>query len=71
MRKAKVFERMRVGGAWSRVEVGVGVFHGFGCDFEELENGARNYSTAIVEMDDGRIMNPAVEMVVFTAPPKS
>lgn len=30
-------------------------FHAWGCNFEEFENGAGNYSVAIVELADGSI----------------
>lgn len=48
-----------------KVEVGKGVFHGWGSDYEEFETGAGNYSTAIIEMQDGTIKNPHVEMIQF------
>lgn len=40
-------------------------FHQFGCDYEEFETGAGNYSTAIVELPDGSINNVPVGMVAF------
>lgn len=44
---------------------GVGLFHEFGCDYEEFDSGAGNYSTAIIELEDGAIKNIPVELVVF------
>lgn len=44
---------------------GFGDFHQFGCDFEETTEGAGTYSTAIIELADGTIVNPPVEMVKF------
>ncbi len=41
------------------------VFHQFGCDYEEFESGAGNYSTAIVELPDGTIKNVPVELIRF------
>lgn len=36
-------------------EIFHGVFHQWGCCFEEFETGAGNYSVAIVELEDGTI----------------
>ena len=49
----------------SLVPDGVGLFHGFGVDYEEFESGAGNYSTAIVERPDGTIVNLPVNLVKF------
>lgn len=43
----------------------IGTFHAFGVDFEEFETGPGNYSTAIVEREDGRIRTVPVDMVRF------
>ncbi len=43
-----------------------GTFHQFGCDYEEFENGAVMYSTAIVENENGELKNVPVELVKFT-----
>lgn len=32
-----------------------GVFHQWGVEYEEFENGPGNYSVAIVEMPDGKV----------------
>jgi hypothetical protein len=40
-------------------------FHQFGVGYEEFEGGPGNYSTAIVELEDGSIQNVDVEMVEF------
>lgn len=45
--------------------VGAGKFHQFGCDFEQFEDGAGNFTTAVVEMPDGSIENIAVDLVRF------
>lgn len=34
----------------------IGTFHGFGVDFEEFDNGPGNFSTAIIERDNGTII---------------
>lgn len=49
-----------------KVPAGNGTFLEFGVDFEELtDTGVGNYSTAIVEMPDGSVVNVPVEMIVF------
>jgi len=42
------------------------VFHQFGCDYEEFESGPGNFSTAILELPDGTLVNVHVERVLFT-----
>ena len=42
-----------------------GIFHQFGCDYEEFENGPGMYSTAIVEKENGDLENVPVELVKF------
>lgn len=66
-RKVVVYEMQKAKGAahWEKVCVGNGIFHQFGCDYEEFEAGAGNYTTAVVEMPDGSIKNVHVEMIVF------
>lgn len=34
-------------------DVAAGVFHGWGCEYEEFETGPGNYTVAIVEQADG------------------
>ena len=44
-------------------------FHAFGMDYEELDNGegytAGNFSTAIIELDDGTVKSIPVEHIKF------
>lgn len=42
-----------------------GYFHQFGYNYEEFENGAGNYSTAIVELPTGEIVMPVVDDIQF------
>lgn len=49
----------------SRVPDGTGLFHQFGVDFEPFEAGAGNYSTAIIEREDGTVINHPVELIKF------
>lgn len=43
----------------------IGRFHQFGVDYEEFDTGAGNFSTAIVEKDDGTVENVYIEMIKF------
>lgn len=43
----------------------LGVFHQFGASYKEFENGAGNYSTAIVELPDGKIVEAIVSSIKF------
>ncbi len=42
-----------------------GIFHRWGQDYEEFESGPGNFSTAIVELSDGKVKNVPVEMIEF------
>lgn len=44
------------------------VFHGFGLDFEELNDGVGNYTVAIVELPDGTVELVPVGLVQFINP---
>lgn len=50
---------------YEKVEVGKAKFHQFGVGYEEFETGPGNYSTAIIEKEDGSIENIYVEMIKF------
>lgn len=66
MRKVMVSEhKQQPDNKWKLEEKGEAVFHQFGCNYEELENGPGNYTTAIVEWPDGTIGNVPVEHVRF------
>lgn len=41
---------------WSSEYTGRGVFHQWGSSYEEFESGPGNYTTAIVELTDGSIV---------------
>lgn len=43
-----------------------GVFHQWGSDYEEFESGAGNYSVAIVELPDGKVVTPNANDIQFT-----
>ena len=68
MRKVIVFKYHRPEGQthYDKKPIGKGMFHQWGCDYEEFETGAGNFSTAIVEMEDGEVKNIPAEMIKFT-----
>lgn len=47
------------------VDFELGYFHQWGCDYEEFETGAGNFSTAIVELPDGKIVTPVATNIKF------
>lgn len=67
MKKVVIYKYERVVGQThcDKVPDGHGMFHQWGCDYEEFENGAGNFSTAIVELPDGSVRNIPVELIVF------
>lgn len=52
---------------YEKVEAGKAKFHQFGVGYEEFESGPGNFSTAIIEKEDGSIENIFVEMVRFVS----
>ena len=50
------------------VERGWAWFHGFGIDFEELNGGVANYTTAVVEFPDGTIESIPLPLAKFQEP---
>ena len=46
-----------------------GLFHQWGQQYEDGgDSGIGNYTTAIIELDDGRVVEAAPDTVVFTEP---
>ena len=43
-----------------------GIFHQWGSNYEEFDNGAGKYSTAIVELPDGKVVMPNAGDIEFT-----
>jgi hypothetical protein len=48
-----------------KVIIGGGTFLEFGVSHEEFDTGAGNYSTALVLMKDGTVLNIEVELIKF------
>ena len=57
MRRVKVYKNGEI--------LTEGLFHEFGLNYTEFESGPGNFSTAIVELEDGKIINVPVETIVF------
>ena len=60
-RRVKVFKYENM----EKVEDGQATFHEWGCDYEEFETGAGNFSTAIIERDDGTVQNVCADLIQF------
>ena len=58
-RKVKVFK------GWDKKDFTIALFHEWGVDYDEFTNYAGNYSTAIVEMEDGKVRNVRVGLIEF------
>lgn len=69
MRKVIVYAYVKKEGNthFDKVEDGKGfaMFHEWGCNYEEFDSGAGNFSTAIIERADGTVENVSVEMIKF------
>lgn len=53
------------GQSWVLQEVGEAAFHQFGVDFEEFESGFANFSTAILELSDGQVIQVRADLIRF------
>lgn len=71
MRKVKVYKHVigKPGTYPKKTEDGEALFHQWGVDYEELDNGTGNYSTAIIERSDGTIENVEANMIKFEEKP--
>ena len=70
MRKVMVSSYENIPGTkqYDMIEKGEAVFHQFGTDYEEFENGPGLFPVAIVEFPDGHIETPRAEWVRFLVP---
>lgn len=64
-RRIKFSEWGRVNGEYKQIEGFEGLFHGWGVDYEELDEGPGSFTVAIVEMPDGTIKLPQARNVQF------
>lgn len=63
MRKRCCKGRYYKAGAYHDFEIGK--FHQWGSNYEEFENGAGNYTVAIVELPDGTVVMPMADDICF------
>jgi len=54
-----------IDGKYVNKEFEHGIFHQFGVNYEELSCGVGHWTTAIVELEDGKIVTPAADMIQF------
>lgn len=65
LRKCSGFYTKFNGKVYERHNFEIGYFHRFGCNFEEFENGLGNYTTAIVELPHGELVEAVVNSIKF------
>ena len=53
--------------AYEMVEFENGIFHQWGSNYEEYDNGAANFTVGIVELLDGTVIMPLAELIQFTS----
>ena len=70
MRTVVVSEMCQTPGTtiWKMVEKGEALFHAFGADHMEFENGPGNYSIAIVEWPNGQVEMVRADRIRFVTP---
>lgn len=65
MRRCKGKVIVYENGKWGTMEFELGYFHQWGVSYEEFETGPGNYSVAIVELPDGRVVTPSANDIQF------
>ena len=65
LRKCKGSAHMYVNGKWEHQDFELGYFHQWGVNYEELRDGVGNYTVAIVELPDGRVIMPVADEIIF------
>ena len=59
------YQQVKPGEQWVLVEIGEALFHQFGVDYEEFQSGAGNFSTAIIELADGKVIQVRADHIRF------
>ncbi len=69
LRQVVVYERKQDTntGVYKKTRKGIARFHAYGIFYEECRDGVGQYSTAIVEFNDGRIDNVPLDLIQFTS----
>jgi hypothetical protein len=69
MRKVKVLKVAWTNGKRELVDSGIrAYFHAWGMFYEEFDSGPGNYSTAIIEHENGKVESVECELVQFIEP---
>ena len=63
--RGKYYVREMEGGKGGYQEFEKGTFLGFGIDYEEFESGPGQYTTAIVELEDGHVITTPPKFIQF------
>ncbi|MCP4569067.1 MAG: hypothetical protein GY841_15945 [FCB group bacterium] len=66
-RRVEYFEWQKQAGeiTLKKVKKGEATFHQFGIDFMEVDTGCGQFTTAVIELDDGTVLNVAAETIRF------
>ena len=64
-RRVMTYGREWDGKNYVHIETGEGLFVKYGTDFEETDGGICQYTSAIVEMPDGRVQNIPLHLIRF------
>jgi hypothetical protein len=65
LRPVALSARVKEGVTYVTKEIGRGLFHGWGKEFEEFDSGACEVSVAIVELDNGEVETYCANQVRF------
>lgn len=67
MRECSGFYYKYIAGKQERIEFEKGKFHTFGVDWEEIGDGVGLFTTAVIELPDGTMLNVPVVNVKFAS----
>lgn len=71
-RLVELFEPVQEDGKFvGKKKVAEGEFHGFGLDFIQTKEGVGNFSTALVELEDGNVKNWDANYIKFVPQQKT
>lgn len=65
LRKCSGYYTVFNNGRWNRYDFINGRFHQFGSNYDEFDSGPGNYTTAIVELEDGQLVEAIVSSIKF------
>ncbi len=68
MRECSGYYYKYIAGKRGKIEFEKGKFHTFGVDWEEIGDGVGLFTTAVIELPDGTMLNVPVVNIKFTSP---